>query len=74
VTQPANRVPKWLRLDVTILVVGMVVMIATALSLEPDRDGFVQRLVHGAYSTGQSVWQYVIERKKPAVPKLTAPL
>ena len=48
-------------------------MIATALWLEP-RDGLVQRVVYGAQSTGQQLWQYVTERRKPVVPKLKAPL
>ena len=49
-------------------------MIATALWLEPTRDGIVQRAVYGAQSTGQQLWHYVTERKKPVVPKLKAPL
>ena len=73
-TQSAKRVPKWLRLDITVLVAGAVIMIAATLWLEPGRDGVVQRLAHGARSTCHLVWQYVIEHKKPAVPKLKAPL
>jgi uncharacterized membrane protein YczE len=69
-TEPAKRVPRWLTIDVIVLVVGAVIMIATALWLEP-RDGLVQRL---AQSTGQQLWQYVTERRKPVVPKLKAPL
>ena len=68
-----ERVPRWLTIDVIVLVVGAVIMIATALWLEP-RDGLVQRGVDGAQSTGQQLWQYVTERRKPAVPKLKAPL
>ena len=71
--QPAKRVPRWLTIDGIVLVVGAVIMIATALWLEP-RDGLVQRVVYGAQSTGQQLWQYVTERRKPAVPKLKAPL
>jgi hypothetical protein len=72
-TEPAKRVPRWLTIDVTVLVVGAVIMIATALWLEP-RDGLVQRVVYSAQSTGQQLWQYVTERRKPVVPKLKAPL
>ena len=73
-TESAKRVPKWLRLDLTVVVAGAVIMIAATLWLEPNRDGVVQRLAHSAHSTGRLVWQYVIEHKKPAVPKLKAPL
>jgi hypothetical protein len=72
-TEPAKRVPRWLTIDGIVLVVGAVIMIATALWLEP-RDGLVQRVVYGAQSTGQQLWQYVTERRKPVVPKLKAPL
>jgi len=68
------RIPKWLRLDIAVLVVGAVIVIATALWLEPNRDGVVQRLEHNAHSTGHLVWRYVTERKKPVVPKLKGPL
>ena len=73
-TEPAKRVPKWLRLDITVLVAGAVIMIATDLWLEPNRDGVVQRLAHSAHSTGHLVWHYLTEHKKPVVPKLKAPL
>ena len=73
-TKSANLVPKWLRLDITVLAAGAVIMIATALWLEPNRDGVVQRLAHSAHSTGRLVWHYLIEHKKPVVPKLKAPL
>lgn len=73
-TEPAKRVPKWLGLDITVLVAGAVIMIATALWLEPNRDGIVQRLAHSAQSTSHLVWQYLTELKKPVVPKLKAPL
>jgi hypothetical protein len=71
--QPAKRVPRWLTIDVIVLVVGAVIMIATALWLE-SRDDLVQRVDYGAQSTGQQLWQYVTERRKPVVPKLKAPL
>ena len=73
-TEPAKRVPNWLRLDITVLVVGAAIMIATALWLEPNRDGVVQRLAHSAHSTGHLAWHYLTERKRPVVPKLKAPL
>ena len=73
-TEPAKRVPKWLRLDITVLVAGAVIMIATVLWLEPHGDGVIQRLAHSAHSTGLLAWHYVTERKKPVVPKLKAPL
>ena len=72
-TEPAKRVPKWIRLDITVLAAGAV-MIASALWLESNRDDVVQRLAHSAHSTGHLVWHYVTERKKPVVPKLKAPL
>ena len=71
-SEPAKHVPKWLTIDVTVLVVGAVIIIAAALWLEPTRDGIVQGAAQSAQSTGQR--QYVIERKKPDVPKLEAPL
>ena len=71
-TESAKRVPKWLRLDITVLVAGAVIMIATALWLDSNRDGVVQRLAHRAHSTGH--WHYLIEHKEPVVPKLKAPL
>jgi hypothetical protein len=67
-TEPAKRIPKWLRLDIAVLVVGAVIILAAT------RDGIVQRVAQGAQSTGQQLWQYVTERKKPVVPKLKAPL
>jgi hypothetical protein len=70
---PTKRVPKWLTIDVMVLVIGAVVIIA-ALGLEPTRDGIVQRAAQSAQSTGQQLWQYVTERKKPVAPKLKAPL
>ena len=72
--EPAKRVPKWLTIDVMVLVVGAVIIIAAALWLEPTREGVVQRAARSAQSTGQQLWQYVTERKKPVVPKLKAPL
>jgi hypothetical protein len=71
--EPAKRVPKRLRLDITVLVAGAVIMVA-ALWLEPNRDGVVQRLAHSAHSTGHLAWHYLTERKRPVVPKLKAPL
>ena len=71
-TEPAKRVPRWLTIDVIVLVVGAVIMIATALWLK-SRDGLI-RVGYGAQSTGQQLWQYVTERRKPVVPKLKAPL
>ena len=73
VSEPAKRVPKWLTIDVMVLVVGAVIIIAAALSLEPTR-GIVQRAAQSAQSTCQQLWQYMTERKKPVVPKLKAPL
>lgn len=73
-TEPAKRIPKWLRLDITVLVVGAVIIVAATVWLEPTRDGIVQRAAQNAQSTGQQLWQYVIERKKHALPKLRAPL
>jgi hypothetical protein len=73
-TEPAKRTPKWLTIDLMVLVVGAVIILAAALWPEPNRDGVVQRLAHGAHSTGHLVWHYVTERKKPVVPKLKAPL
>jgi hypothetical protein len=72
--EPAKRVPKWLTIDVMVLVVGAVIIIAAALWLEPTREGVVQPAARSAQSTGQQLWQYVTERKKPVVPKLKAPL
>ena len=72
--ESAKRVPKWLRLDTAVLVAGAAFMIATALWLEPNRDGFVQRIAHSAHSSGHLMWHYLIEHKKPVVPKLKAPL
>ena len=57
-----------------VLVVGAVIMITTALWLEPTRDGIVQRVAQSAQSTSHLLWHYVTERKKPVVPKLKAPL
>jgi hypothetical protein len=71
-TEPVKRLPNWLRLDITVLVAGAVIMIATALWLEPNGDRVAQRIAHSAQSTCQQLWQYVTERKKPAGPKLTA--
>jgi hypothetical protein len=73
-SEPTKRVPKWLTIDVMVLVVGAVIIIAAALWLEPTREGIVQRAAQSAQSTGQQLWQYVTERKKPVVPKLKAPL
>jgi hypothetical protein len=73
-SEPAKRVPKWLTIDVMVLVVGAVIIVAAALWLEPSREGIVQRAVQSAQSTGQQLWQYVTERRKPVVPKLKAPL
>ena len=73
-TEPAKRIPKWLRLDIAVLVVGAVIITAATLWLEPTRDGIAQRAAQSAQSTGQQLWQYVTERKKPTVPKLKAPL
>jgi hypothetical protein len=73
-SEPAKHVPKWLTIDVTVLVVGAVIILAAALWLEPTRDGIVQRVAQSAQSTGQQLWQYATERKKPVVPKLKAPL
>jgi hypothetical protein len=73
-TRPFAKFPRRIKLDVMILAVGAVVMMATALWLEPTRDGFAQRAAQSAQSTGQLLWNYVTERKKPAVPKLKAPL
>ena len=73
-TEPAKRVPWWLTFDVIVLVVGAVIMIATALWLEPTKDGIVQRAAHSAQSTSHLLWHYVTEHKKPVVPKLKAPL
>ena len=49
-------------------------MIATALWLEPTKDGIVQRAAYSAQSTSLLLWHYVTEHKKPVVPKLKAPL
>ena len=73
-TEPAKRVPRWLTIDVIVLVVGAVIMIATALWLEPTKDGIVQRAAYSAQSTSLLLWHYVTEHKKPVVPKLKAPL
>ena len=73
-TQPAKRVPKWVKLDVAILVVGAMLVIATPLWFEPNRDGVVHRVARNAQTMGHLVWHYMTEYKKPAVPKLTAPL
>jgi hypothetical protein len=73
-TEPAKPVPQWLRVDITVLVAGAVIMIAASLWLEPNRDGVLQRLAHSAHSTCHLVWHYVTEHKKPVVPKLKAPL
>ena len=72
-TRQTAKFQQRIKFDVMVLVVGAVIMIATALWLEP-RDGLVQRVVYGAQSTGQQLWQYVTERRKPALPKLKAPL
>jgi hypothetical protein len=72
--EPAKRVPNWLRLDIAVLVVGAAIMIATALWLEPNRDGVVQRIAHSAHSMSHVMWHYVTEHKKPVVPKLKSPL
>ncbi len=63
-----------IKFDVMVLVVGAVIMIATAMWLEPTKDGIVQRAASSAHSTIHLLWQYVTERKKPVVPKLKAPL
>ena len=73
-TEPAKRVPRWLTIDGIVLVVGAVIMIATALWLEPTKDGIVQRAAYSAQSTSLLLWHYVTEHKKPVVPKLKAPL
>ena len=73
-TRAFAKVPRRIKFDVMVLAVGAVVIIAAALWLEPTRDGFVQRAAQSAQSTGQLLWNYVTERKKPAVPKLRAPL
>jgi hypothetical protein len=67
-TELAKRLPKWLRLDIAILVVGAVIMIAAALWLEPNGDSVVRRIAHGAQSTGHQLLNYVTERRKPVVP------
>jgi len=67
-TEPAKRLPKWLRLDIAILVVGAIIMIATTLWSAPNKDSVVQRMAHGAQSTGGQLLGYVTERRKPVVP------
>jgi hypothetical protein len=73
-TRQTAKFQQRIKFDVMVLVVGAVIMIATALWLEPTKDGIVQRAAHGAHSTSYLLWHYVTEYKKPAVPKLKAPL
>jgi hypothetical protein len=73
-TRQTAKFQQRIKFDVMVLVVGAVIMIATALWLEPAKDGIVQRAAHGAHSTSQLLWHYVTEHKKPVVPKLKAPL
>jgi hypothetical protein len=54
-SEPAKRVPKWLTIDVMVLVVGAVIIIAAALWLESTREGIVQRAAQSAQSTGQQL-------------------
>jgi hypothetical protein len=70
--EPAKRVPKWLTIDVMVLVVGAVIIIAAALWLEPTRDDIVQRAAQSASQQASRLWQYVTE-KKPVVPNLKGP-
>lgn len=71
---PFAKIPRRIKFDVMVLVVGAVVMLATALWSEPARDGIVQRAAHSAQSAGHLLWHYVTERKKVPMPKLKAPL
>ena len=73
-TRQTAKFQQRIKFEVMVLVVGAVIMIATALWLEPTKDGMVQRVAHSAHSTTYLLWQYVTERKKPVVPKLRAPL
>ena len=73
-TRQTAKFQQRIKFDVMVLVVGAVIMIATALWLEPTKDGIVQRAAQSAQSTSQLLWHYVTEHKKPVVPKLNAPL
>ena len=73
-TRQTAKFQQRIKFDVMVLVVGAVIMIATALWLEPTKDGIVQRAAHSAQSTSPLLWHYVTEHKMPVVPKLKAPL
>ena len=73
-SEPTERVPKWLTIDVMVLLGGLAIIIAAALWLEPTKEGIVQRASQSASQQASRLWQYVTERKKPVVPKLKAPL
>jgi len=72
-TEPAKRRTEvGSRSTVIVLVVGAVIMIATALWLEPRGRPCSTRWFYGASVNRPA--QYVTEHRKPAVPKLKAPL
>jgi hypothetical protein len=52
VTLQSPKFTRRIAYDVAVLVAGAVIMIATALVLEPTGDGIVQRVADNAQSTG----------------------